>query len=79
VTGVTSCREGTLKWITNYMYITLFDTSPLKPKLCMNVLNIVPSNQGTSCDFDTVADAIWVPDPCPFRVLDCSTNVSGTQ
>jgi hypothetical protein len=25
------------------------------------------------------ADSIWVPDPCQFRVLDCSTNVSGTQ
>jgi hypothetical protein len=23
--------------------------------------------------------AIRVPDACPFRVLDCSTNVSGTQ
>jgi hypothetical protein len=22
--------------------------------------------------------AIWVPDPCSFHVLDCSTNVSGT-
>jgi hypothetical protein len=47
---------------------------------------------GGDCDFKTnnlnldgacggcaVTDPIWVPDPCPFRVLDCSTNVSGTQ
>jgi hypothetical protein len=24
--------------------------------------------------FVTTSPSIWVPDPCPFRVLDCSTN-----
>jgi hypothetical protein len=26
-----------------------------------------------------VLELIWVPDLCSFRILDCSTNVSGTQ
>jgi hypothetical protein len=31
------------------------------------------------CSFKQCQEIIWVPDPCSFRVLDCSTNVSGTQ